>query len=131
MMSQFPAIERFTSSTGARIYRLPVEVFPGFIAFCYVVLDVGVPTLVDTGSAYGSSDDHLMQGIAAVRDEFGEALDVSDLKRILITHGHIDHFGGLAHMVEQTGAQVGIHELDRRVLTAYEERVIVASKDVR
>jgi glyoxylase-like metal-dependent hydrolase (beta-lactamase superfamily II) len=130
-MSELPAIECFTSSTGARIYRLPVEVFPGFIAFCYVILEAGVPTLVDTGSADGSSDDHLMHGIAAVRDEFGEALDIRDLKRILITHGHIDHFGGLSHMVEQTGAQVGIHELDRRVLTAYEERVIVASKDLR
>ena len=34
-------------------------------------------------------------------------------------------------MEDQTGAQIGIHELDRRVLTAYEERVIVATKDLR
>lgn len=130
-MTQLPPIECFKSSSGARIYRLPVEVFPSFIAFCYVILDAGVPTLVDTGSAYGSSNDHLLQGIAALRDEFGESIEVRDLKRILITHGHIDHFGGLSFMVEQTGAQVGIHELDRRILTAYEERVIVATKDLR
>jgi glyoxylase-like metal-dependent hydrolase (beta-lactamase superfamily II) len=54
-----------------------------------------------------------------------------DIRRILISHGHIDHCGGVAFMVEQTGAPVGIHPLDRRVLTAYEERVVVASKDVR
>lgn len=130
-MTQLPPIECFKSSSGARIYRLPIEVFPSFIAFCYVILDAGVPTLVDTGSAYGSSNDHLLQGIAALRDEFGESIEVRDLKRILITHGHIDHFGGLSFMVEQTGAQVGIHELDRRILTAYEERVIVATKDLR
>ena len=52
----------------------------------------------------------------------------SDIERIIITHGHIDHFGGLAFVKTQAEAEVGIHELDRRVLTNYEERVIVATK---
>jgi glyoxylase-like metal-dependent hydrolase (beta-lactamase superfamily II) len=34
-------------------------------------------------------------------------------------------------MAEQTGAKVGVHELDRRVLTNYEERVAIATKDLR
>ncbi len=130
-MTSLPPIERFESSSGARIYRIPAEVFPGFIAYCYVVLDSGLPTLVDTGSGYGSSDEHLLQGLDGLRTDFGEALQLTDIRRILITHGHIDHFGGLAAALEYTHAQVGIHELDRRVLTAYEERVVVASKDVR
>lgn len=131
-MSSLPPIERFDSSSGARIYRIPVEAFPGnFIAYCYVILEAGVPTLVDTGSGFGSSSDHLLAGIAALRDLFGEAIAVSDIGRILITHGHIDHFGGLADMHELTGAQVGIHPLDRRVISAYEERVVVAAKHIR
>lgn len=130
-MASLPPIERFESSAGARIYRLPVEAFPDFIVYCYVVLGAGEPTLVDTGSGFGSSSDDLLQGIAALSDDFGESLKLADLHRILVSHGHIDHFGGVAFMVEQTGARVGIHPLDRRVLTAYEERVIVASKDVR
>jgi glyoxylase-like metal-dependent hydrolase (beta-lactamase superfamily II) len=131
MMVSLPAIERFESSSGARIYRLPVEAFSGFIAYCYVILDAGEPTLVDAGSGFGSSSEHLLKGIEALSTDFGEKLRVGDLKRIFISHGHIDHFGGLAFMVEQTGASVGIHEIDRRVLTAYEERVIVAAKDLR
>lgn len=130
-MASLPPIQRFESNTGARIYRIPVEVFPGFIAYCYVLLEAGLPTLIDTGSGLGNSNDHLLRGIAAVRDQFGEAIELQDIKRILITHGHIDHFGGVAFMQEQTGAQIAIHELDRRVLVAYEERVIIATKDLR
>jgi glyoxylase-like metal-dependent hydrolase (beta-lactamase superfamily II) len=130
-VTSLPAIEYFQSNTGARIYRIPLEAFPSLITYCYVILDAGVPTLVDTGSGYGNCNDHLIYGLTALRDDFGEHLDIKDIRRILITHGHIDHFGGLSHIVEQTGAQVGIHELDRRVLCAYEERVIVATKDLR
>jgi len=127
-----PIIERFISSTGARIYRIPVEAFPGFIAYCYVLLEAGVPTLIDTGSGIGDSTDQLLAGIASLKDTFNEPISVTDLKRIIITHGHIDHFGGVAFMREHTGgAQIAIHQLDRRVLTNYEERVIVATKDLR
>jgi glyoxylase-like metal-dependent hydrolase (beta-lactamase superfamily II) len=114
-----------------RIYRLPVEAFPGFVAFCYVVLGAGPPTLIDTGSGYGYSNEHLLQGVEALHTDFGEALRLGDIQRIIVTHGHIDHFGGVAFLAEQTGAQVGIHELDRRVLVAYEERVVVATKALR
>jgi glyoxylase-like metal-dependent hydrolase (beta-lactamase superfamily II) len=130
-VADLPSIERFDSSNGTHIYRIPVEAFPGFVAFCYLLLDSGKPTLVDTGSGYGNSNDHLLGGLEAVRTDFGEKVSLADIRRILITHGHIDHFGGLAFILEQTSAEVGIHELDRRVLTNYEERVIIATKDLR
>src|SRR5215475_5589625 len=127
-MSSLPPIERYQSSGGARIYRIPVDAFSGLIAYCYVILDAGVPTLVDTGSGYGSSNDDLLAGFRALKDDFGENLALTDLKRILVTHGHIDHFGGLGFIVGQIcgekpqreTVQIGIHQLDRRVLTAYE-----------
>lgn len=131
-MTALPAIERFDCSMGARIYRIPVQLFPnGFVGFCHVVINAGATTLVDTGSGFAESNEGLLDGIAALRTDFGEKLALADIKRILVTHGHIDHFGGVAFMVEQTGAQVAIHELDRRVLMNYEERLIVATKDLR
>jgi glyoxylase-like metal-dependent hydrolase (beta-lactamase superfamily II) len=130
-MSQLPPVEKFSTRGGVKIYRLPMMVFPGFIGYSYLLLNAGVPTLVDCGSGIGNSNDHLLEGIKTVADTFGEKIGLKDIRHILITHGHIDHFGGTAFMMEQTGAKVGIHELDRRVLTAYEERVIMATKDLR
>jgi glyoxylase-like metal-dependent hydrolase (beta-lactamase superfamily II) len=131
-MAQLPAIERFDSDSGAKIYRIPMIVFPnGFMAYSFLVLDAGPPTLIDTGSGIADSNDHLLQGLQAIHDDFGEAIQITDIAHILITHGHMDHFGGLAFMAEQTGAKVGVHELDRRVLTNYEERVAIATKDLR
>ena len=130
-MSELPAIERFVSSTGQRIYRIPCEAFPKFIAYVYLVFDAGPLTLIDTGSGYGDSNSQVLAGLEAVRTDFGEPVGIADIRRILITHGHIDHFGGLAHLLELTGATVGIHILDRWVLTAYEERVVVATKGLR
>lgn len=130
-LTELPPIERFQSSSGAKIYRLPVEAFPGFIAYAYVVFDVGPTTIIDTGSGYGNSNDHLLQGLEAIRTQFGEPFHVSDIRRIILTHGHIDHFGGLPMLMEHTDAEIGIHVLDRRVLAAYEERVTVATKALR
>lgn len=130
-MSELPSVERFESSSGVRIYRIPCEAFTNFIAYVYLLLEAGPPTLIDTGSGIGHSNDHVLGGLEAVRRDFGEPVGLEDISRIILTHGHIDHFGGLSFLLERTGAAVGIHELDRRVLTAYEERVIVATKALR
>lgn len=124
-------IEAFTSSTGIRIYRIPLEVFPGFIGYSYLLLGLEAVTLVDTGSGVGSSTEHLLAGLQTVKEQFGEDVAAQDIERIIISHGHVDHFGGLADMLAAVGgARVGIHPLDRRVLTNYEERVLVATKDL-
>lgn len=130
-ITELPAIERFVSSTDVKIYRIPVEAFPGFIAYAYLVFDAGPLTMIDTGSGYGNSNDHLLAGLETIRSEFGEAVRPADIKRIILTHGHIDHFGGLPMLMEHTDAEIGIHVLDRRILNAYEERVIVATKALR
>lgn len=130
-MTTSAAPDRFLTSTGIQIYRIPVEAFPGFGAYCYLILGMDQPTLVDTGSGLGSSNDDLLNGLNQIADLFGVPFQLSDIQRIIVTHGHIDHFGGLGFIQELTGAAVGIHRLDRRVLESYEERVIVATKDLR
>lgn len=43
------------------------------------------------------------------------------LKKILLTHGHYDHFGGVADAVKDSGAEVYIHENDASMLTGRKE----------
>src|SRR5512135_1672799 len=127
-MPPLPPVARFNSNTGVTIYRVSCTAFPRLVAHTYLLLGAGPPTLVDTGSGVGDSTRELLAGLEAVRRDFGEPVGVRDIRRILITHGHHDHFGGLVQMDGPVGAEVGIHELDRWVLTSYEERLVVATK---
>ena len=128
-MQRLPSVEHFHSSSGVDIYRLPMVLFPNnFSGYAFVLEGAGALTLVDTGSGMGRSNDDLLDGFRQIQAKFGRSFRLEDIERIIISHGHIDHFGGLAFVKEHTDAVVGIHELDRRVLTNYEERVIVATK---
>lgn len=127
-----PEVRRFDSSTGVRIYRIACDAFPGLVANIYLLLEAGVPTIVDTGSGFGHANEQLFAGLEKVRTEFGESVTLADIRRIIITHGHIDHFGGLAALHAETPqAEIAIHELDVRILTAFDERVAVATKAIR
>ena len=61
----------------------------------------------------------------------GQPFGLADLTHILITHGHIDHFGGLTYVRPRTQALLGVHELDLRNLTNYEERLTVVSRRLK
>ncbi len=126
-----PPVATFTTSTGVRIYRISCQAFPGLVAHTYLLLGAGPVTLVDTGSGFGDSTPHIREGFESIRRDFGESVALRDVQRILITHGHMDHFGGLAQLAEPITAEVGIHELDKWVLVSYEERVLVATKGMQ
>ena len=123
-------VDRFTTADGRQIYRLPVAVFPGFIGNAYLICGGATPILVDCGSGQKWSNRDLERGFEQIRERFGEPLALSDVGRIVITHGHIDHFGGLGLVRRHTEAPVAVHMLDRRVLASWEERVVVASRKV-
>jgi glyoxylase-like metal-dependent hydrolase (beta-lactamase superfamily II) len=127
-----PDVRKFESSDGTRIYRITCDAFPGLTVHVYVLLGHGPPTIVDAGSGFGRANRQLMAGLEQVRSEFGEPIGLADIKRIIITHGHIDHFGGLTFLHERAPqAEIAIHELDVRILTAFEERVAVAKRAIR
>jgi glyoxylase-like metal-dependent hydrolase (beta-lactamase superfamily II) len=126
-------IKCFETCAGDQIYQIPLKEFPGLWGYVYVVLaaDVdGTPmrVLVDTGSGYGESNQHLDLGLEAVSKLAGDDLSLANLTHILITHGHIDHFGGLSYVRPRTSALVGVHELDLRNLTNYEERLAIVAR---
>lgn len=118
----------FTTNRGARIFRLPLEAFPGFWAYAYLVIASNHRVLIDTGSGFGKSNAMLEAGFERASRDLAQPIGFEDLTHILISHGHIDHFGGLAILRERTNAKVGVHELDLRNLTNYEERIAVIAR---
>lgn len=127
-----PDVHRYESNSGARLYCIACDAFPGLIANIYLLLESGPPTLIDTGTGFGEANAQLLGGLDKVRTEFGESVVLDDVRRIIITHGHIDHFGGLPFLHGKIPqAEIWIHELDARILTAFPERVAFAKKAIR
>jgi glyoxylase-like metal-dependent hydrolase (beta-lactamase superfamily II) len=131
MASTRAPLARFESRSGARIYRIPVETFPSHVNNVYLIVDRSTTTLVDVGSGLPQSVDDLHGGLDAVATHFGERVRLEALQHVVITHSHIDHFGHVGWFQAHTGAQIHIHELDARVLQNFEERIVLASKDLR
>jgi len=76
----------------------------------YLIDGGGESALIDAGA--GRSASMIWSNIIAT------GIDVSSLKHIVVTHGHIDHIGGLAFLKEKLQAQVIAHSLE---LPAIEE----------
>ena len=116
---------QYQTSTGTRIYRLPVEAFPNMWANTYLVKTGDDLNLIDTGSGSEKSNADLAAGLAQAGFRF------EDLTRILLTHGHIDHFGGLVYLRERTDAPIGVHELDLQTVAHHEERLALMTRRVK
>lgn len=121
-------VTRFDTTDGRCIYCFQVQAFPTLMANIYVIDDGDELTLVDCGSGLERSNQELLAGFEALRETFDAPLSLERLDRIVITHAHMDHFGGLPFVRQFSRAPVGVHVLDRRVLSNYEERLVVASR---
>ena len=80
-----------------------IDVKAGF-AHCQIVIG-DVVTIVDVGDA---------KIMLAALDR--ERIALSDVRRIVITHGDGDHWGGAAELRERTGAEIVAHEDERDYL---------------
>ena len=107
----------FETSSGAKIHRLPLQAFPNFWAYAYVLQKEGNNYLIDTGSGTDISHEDLLNGLKQA------GLQPLDLTYILLTHAHIDHYGGLSKLKPLTNARIGCHELDLQTVTHHDARM--------
>jgi glyoxylase-like metal-dependent hydrolase (beta-lactamase superfamily II) len=113
-MSPLSTFAVFESFGGAKIQRIPLEVFPNFYAYVYLVQKDPYCVLIDAGSGTETSHENLLSGFQQA------GVQPSDLTHILLTHGDIDHFGGLSKLRPLTNARVGVHELDVQIVAHHE-----------
>jgi glyoxylase-like metal-dependent hydrolase (beta-lactamase superfamily II) len=124
-------VRLFATEGGARIYLLPVETFPRHMNNVYLILEPGRSMLFDVGSGFDSSRRDLALAFAIVRDIYNEDARFEAVSEAVVSHAHIDHFGGVGDLkAAAPGAVLSIHELDYRVIACFEERVVIAQKDI-
>ncbi len=113
---------QFETSSGAKIYRIPLEVFPNFWAYVYLVQKNEDRVLIDCGSGMETSHANLLNGLQQA------GLQPSQLTHILLTHAHIDHYGGLSQLKPITQAKIGVHELDVQTVSYHEARLALIGR---
>jgi len=85
------------------VWRIPTT--PGDYVNVFAFRDDdGQVTLVDCG--YFNAPKHVLRALKYIGS------DPSDVTRILLTHAHGDHAGGLAKLRKVTGASVAVHGLE-------------------
>ncbi|TFG11541.1 MBL fold metallo-hydrolase [Candidatus Thorarchaeota archaeon] len=102
------------------IHRIEIPTpFPVGNVNCYLI--EGSPlTLIDTGP-------YLEEGVTLIDKALGKShYSVTDIERVLLTHGHVDHVGNTRAIQEAVRAsghqepEVWIHEMDSHRITDYE-----------
>ena len=68
-------------------------------------------TLIDTGVATDQAFEGLLAGLAQ------HGVQCSDVRRVLLTHKHIDHIGNAWRIQRASGAEVFVHACERKSLT--------------
>jgi glyoxylase-like metal-dependent hydrolase (beta-lactamase superfamily II) len=123
-------VRRFTTAGGATIYLMAVETFPDHVNNVYLVREGARATLYDCGSQMASSQADLTRAQTVLAKIYDEPRGLDDVGDLVLSHAHIDHFGGVG-FYKARGVRVHVHEFDARVVTRFEERIIVAAMQLR
>jgi metallo-beta-lactamase class B len=66
--------------------------------------------LIDSMGSTEDARDHLVPGLKKL------GLDPAQIKYVLVTHGHWDHYGGAQYLADTFGARIGLSEADWQLM---------------
>jgi len=106
------SLARFTILDYLHTLTVPTP-FPVGPINCYLAEGEEL-TLIDTGPNHPAALSALREALNA------RGLAFKDIRRIIVTHAHVDHFGLAAQIVAESGARVLSHARNRGWLTDFE-----------
>ncbi len=86
---------------------------------CIYLINLGELILIDTGA--GWSVDKIINNIQKL------GLNSKDLNKVILTHCHIDHIGGVPEIKKRFGSKIYIHKLDAPPLETGDQILTAAS----
>jgi glyoxylase-like metal-dependent hydrolase (beta-lactamase superfamily II) len=86
---------------------------------CIYLINLGELILIDTGA--GWSVDKIINNIQKL------GLSSKDLNKVILTHCHIDHIGGVPEIKKRFGSKIYIHKLDAPPLETGDQILTAAS----
>jgi glyoxylase-like metal-dependent hydrolase (beta-lactamase superfamily II) len=86
---------------------------------CIYLINLGELILIDTGA--GWSVDKIINNIQKL------GLSSKDLNKVILTHCHIDHIGGVSEIKKRFGSKIYIHKLDAPPLETGDQILTAAS----
>lgn len=93
-----------------KVHRIEIPTpFPIGNVNVYLIEDSPL-TLIDTGPRTAHSSEALKKALA----KFGHS--INDVERIILTHGHLDHFGQAGEVKRASGAEIFVHEWDEQMI---------------
>lgn len=115
-------LEHRRREPAAGVFRLVLPLpFPGLDRVnAFLIADPAGSTLVDCGIyLLEEEDDHGWNDLVAALDACDH--QPADIKRLVITHPHIDHYGMAARLVETVGCELWMHERATEDLDIYRD----------
>ncbi len=90
-------------SNNKLVKRIPIPTpYPIGDIYCYLIRDDPI-TVIDTGVNLPQTEDIWKQKLKEMK------LSFKDIKRIVITHGHSDHYGFARRLSQLSGAPIYVH----------------------
>jgi hydroxyacylglutathione hydrolase len=91
----------------------------GFDGNIYLLIDKGNVTLIDTGTGLS------VQSVYGYIESLG--LKKEDIKKVILTHVHIDHSGGLPKIVKDVSPKVCVYESEAQYIESGKGSVILST----
>jgi glyoxylase-like metal-dependent hydrolase (beta-lactamase superfamily II) len=122
-------VRRFDTAGGAVIFLVAVETFPDHVNNVYLLREGARVTLYDCGSQMPQTQAELRRAQTILARVYGEAGGLDAVGDVILSHAHIDHFGGVGAWHGR--ARVWAHEFDARVVSRFEERIVTVAMQLR